>query len=249
VRAFLLALALGFACAAWSRDALAQAAGSAAPAASPAGKSDPLAVSLAESTLQKMGGRDAWQRARVIEWRFFGKRHHFWDQETGDVRIEADSTLILMNLNTKAGRAWTAGNPITDPAALRETLDDGYAMWVNDSYWLVMPYKLLDPGVTLAYGGESPMADGRPAQKITMTFEGVGLTPQNKYDVWIGQETALVEQWAYYETAADTAPKFTLPWAGWKKFGPILLATEHGRDADWAIAVHEARPAGVFDQP
>jgi hypothetical protein len=195
-----------------------------------------------------MGGRAGWEKARVLKWRFFGKRLHHWDKLTGDVRIEADSTLILMNLNTKTGRAWVAGTE-QKGAALASTLEDGYAMWVNDSYWLVMPYKLRDPGVRLAFRGDSPMADGRPAKLLTMTFDGVGLTPANKYDVWIGDESVLVEQWAYYETSSDAEPKFTLPWGGWKKFGPILLATEHGRDADWEIAVLAERPPGVFDGP
>ncbi len=154
-----------------------------------------------------------------------------------------------MNLDTKKGRVWNAGVEVTDPTALAEALEDGYGMWVNDSYWLVMPYKMLDRGVTLTDGGPSTLADGRPAQKITMTFDAVGLTPQNKYDVWVARDSGLVEQWAYYENAADAEPKFTLPWAGWKPFGPILLATEHGRDANWEIAVFENRPDGVFERP
>jgi hypothetical protein len=210
---------------------------------------DPQAVAIAQSVLVKMGGREGWERARVLRWRFFGKSLHHWDKNTGDVRIEADSTLVLMNLNSKQGRVWHGGAEVTDPAALHDALEDGYAMWVNDSYWLVMPYKMLDPGVSLADRGVSQLADGRPAQRITMTFAGVGLTPENKYDVWVGRDSGLVEQWAYYEKTSDAEPKFTLPWGGWKKFGPILLATEHGRDANWDIAVFEERPAGVFEAP
>jgi hypothetical protein len=25
------------------------------------------------------------------------------------------------------------------------------SLWINDAYWLVMPWKLQDPGVTLSY--------------------------------------------------------------------------------------------------
>ncbi|MGH2570006.1 MAG: hypothetical protein ACRDGR_02190, partial [bacterium] len=210
--------------------------------------SDPAAIAIANATLEKMGGREGWERARVLEWRFMGRRLHHWDKATGDVRIEADSTLILMNVNTKKGRVWTVGKELAG-AELADAIEDGYAKWVNDSYWLVMPYKLLDPGVKLTYHGSAALADGRPANLLSMTFESVGLTPQNKYHVWVGGESGLVEQWAYYERASDQEPKFTLPWGGWTRFGPILLATERGRGGDWEIAVFEERPAGVFDAP
>jgi len=215
----------------------------------PSTTSDPAAAAIANKTLEAMGGQAAWEKARILKWRFMGKRLNHWDKATGDVRIEADSTLILMNLNSKKGRVWQGGSEVTDAGTLRDMLEDGYGMWVNDSYWLIMPYKLLDPGVMLTHRGESPLTDGRPAELLTMTFKSVGLTPQNKYDIWIARDTGLVEQWAYYEKATDAEPKFTLPWGGWKKFGPILLATEHGRDADWEIAVFEERPAGMFEAP
>jgi len=211
--------------------------------------SNPEAIALVKSSLEKMGGRSGWDQARVLKWRFWGKRLHYWDKATGDVRIEADSTLILMNINSKKGRVWQSGREITDADSLKSVLDDGYAIWINDSYWLVMPYKLFDPGVRLAEPHDAELSDGRPAQRFTVTFDEVGLTPENKYDVWIADDTGLVEQWAYYEKSTDTDPKFTLPWGGWKKFGPILLATEHGRPADWQIEVFEQRPPKVFDMP
>ncbi len=219
------------------------------PAAPHPAASDPKAVAVAESVLEKMGGREGWDRVRVLRWRFFGKRLHYWDKQTGDVRIEADSAVVLMNVNTRTGRVWNAGAEVTDPAALKEALEAGYAMWVNDSYWLLMPYKMLDPGVKLADHGESAMADGRSARLLSMTFDGVGLTPANKYDVWVGTDSGLVEQWAYYETSTDEDPKFTSVWGRWTKFGPILLPTERGRGGDWEIAVFEDRPAGVFETP
>lgn len=219
----------------------------AAPGAAAA--SDPAAVALAESTLEAMGGRDAWNAARYLTWRFMGKRLHHWDKATGDVRIEADGTLILMNVVSKTGRAYRDGVEITEPGARAKALEDGYGMWVNDSYWMFMPYKMLDPGVILAGAEASVLADGSPAHKVTMTFESVGITPENKYEVWIADDTKLVEQWAYYESADAAEPKFTLPWGGWKKFGGILLATEHGREADWAVGAPESLPRALFETP
>lgn len=190
--------------------------------------SDPKAMELADRAMDAMGGRAAWDATRLLAWTIF-KRNHVWDKWTGDYRMEADSTLVIMNIHTKAGRAWEKGAEVTDAAKRDELLRDALSVWINDSYWLVMPYKLKDTGVTLRYAGERPTEDGREADVVELTFAGVGDTPENKYQVWIDRETDLVTQWAYFEKAGDAEPKFTRPWTGWTRFGDISLATGRGR--------------------
>ena len=130
-----------------------------------------------------MGGREAWDQTRYIRWSFFGRRHHVWDKYTGNIRIEGVDReteipyLILMNIHTMEGRAWESGEEVTDPGRLAELLDRGEAVWINDSYWLVMPYKLKDTGVTLEYLGEGTMEDGRLGRGATAHFQGCGAHP------------------------------------------------------------------------
>jgi hypothetical protein len=220
------------------------------PADAPAEESDPPAVALAEATLQAMGGADAWSRLHYLTWNFRGRRTHTWDRWSGDVRIVSGTRLVLMNVNSRSGRAWEGGAEITDDAARREALEQGYAWWVNDSYWLIMPAKLLDPGVILRDRGEASLSDGRAADLITVTFEGdTGLTPRNKYDVWFDARTHLVAQWSYYADADNPEPQFTLPWMGWKRFGEVLIATDHGGGNDWEIAAPESLPRSLFERP
>lgn len=211
--------------------------------------SDARAVQIAESTLQAMGGRAAWDATRFVSWHFFGGRRHWWDRQTGDIRIEADESVILMNIDTRRGRVWNAGAELPPGPELDEALLQGHQWWVNDSYWMFMPYKLLDPGVTLKYVGEKPTADGRPADVLELTFVEVGYTPENKYEVWVVRESGLIEQWAFYAEAGETEPNFVMPWGDWKPFGRIKLATSHGRDRDWRIAVHDTLARSVFEDP
>lgn len=219
------------------------------PGGTIAAQGDAEAIRLAERTLDAMGGADAWNSTRYLTWNFDGRRLHHWDRFTGDVRMEADSVLVLMNVKARTGRAWVNGEEVTDAEALATHLETGYAWWINDSYWLVMPYKLLDDGVILRSAGESDLADGRAADLLVVTFDSVGLTPQNRYDVWIARDTGWVEQWAYYPDAQDPEPRFTRPWAGWKRFGSILLATDHGRATDWAIDAPAELPRALFESP
>jgi len=205
--------------------------------------SDPRAVELADRTMEAMGGRAAWDAARVLGWTIFN-RAHVWDKWSGDYRLAADTTLVIMNLGTKQGRVWEKGIEVTDPARRDPILADAVSIWINDSYWFVMPYKLKDTGVTLRYQGEKPAEDGRPAEVIELSFRGVGDTPDNRYLVYIDRETGLVSQWSYFKTASDPEPRFTLPWNGWQSFGAIRLATGRGRTEVTGIRVStEADPA------
>jgi hypothetical protein len=59
---------------------------------------------------------------------------------------------------------------------------------VNDAYWLLMPYKMRDDGVVLTCAGPEAR-ENRTWDKVLLTFEGVGLTPQDKYWVFVNRKT------------------------------------------------------------
>jgi len=221
--------------------------------------SDAKAIEIAQSVIERMGGWEAWDATRFVSWRFFGRRQHLWDRRNGLVRIEGkfrgannsvDDLVIAMNVETKKGHVWNAGVEVADPAELARALDTGHRVWINDSYWMFMPYKLLDPGVTLKYGGERAMQDGRMSDVLVLTFDPtVGYTPENRYEVCVARDTGLVEQWSYFAKASDTEPGFTMPWHDWQRFGGILLARDHGEfqegaKSDWDIAVLDTAPVG-----
>jgi len=210
--------------------------------------SDARAIELADHTMDAMGGRKAWDAAREIRWTIFG-RTHVWDKWTGDYRLEADTTLVIMNVNTGQGRVWESGKEVTDPARLAQTLKDARSIWINDSYWFLMPYKLKDTGVTLHYIGEDRTQDGRAADKIQLTFAKVGDTPDNKYLVWIDRESGLVTQWAYFPNASDAQPKFTLPWTAWTPMDGVKISTGRGKFDVKNVHVSGTVDARVFAAP
>ncbi len=211
--------------------------------------SDAKALAIADEVMEKLGGRQNWDNTRYIKWRFFGRRLHVWDKWTGDIRVESKDVIVLMNINTKAGRAWKAGAEITHPDSLAKPLQLGYEAWINDSYWVFMPYKLKDSGVTLKYAGEGQMADSSAAEVLALTFENVGVTPENKYLVYVDKQTRLVGQWDYFEKAADEKPRVISPWTNWQRYGKIMLSDERGRGKHTEIAVFDQLPASVFRDP
>lgn len=211
--------------------------------------SDARAIEVADAVMRKMGGRENWDRTRYLTWRFFGRRLHVWDRWTGDIRFEEADLVTLMNVHSREGRVWQGRRQITETDSLKKYLEMGYRAWINDSYWLVMPYKLKDSGVTLKYAGEGKTENGRDAYVLTLTFDNVGVTPQNKYDVYVDRERMLVEQWAFYRNASDAEPRFVGPWADWKPHGGILLSANRGRTSHTDVAVFDVLPRAVLESP
>jgi hypothetical protein len=190
--------------------------------------SDPAAVELADSIMVAMGGRQNWDNTRFISWNFFGNRDLVWDKKEERVRIESfnDSITYVVNLKTLTGKVWVKGQELTEKDSLNKMLDKAKSIWINDSYWLVMPFKLKDSGVTLKYLGEDTLMTGDRCNVLQLTFANVGDTPQNKYHVYVDLTDNLVKQWAYYSNASQDSANFIRPWDNYKKYGKILLSAD-----------------------
>ena len=211
--------------------------------------SDARAIELADAAMAAMGGRKSWDETRYMFWNFFGVRTLLWDKQTGDVRIEYvnDDLKILLNEKTMVGKLWQEGAEVSNPDSLTKYMKRGRRIWINDSYWLVMPFKLKDSGVTLDYLGKEETLTGEPAEVVRLTFESVGVTPNNAYHVWVSEKDNLVKQWAWYASAQDTAARFTLPWDNYQQMGKILLSEERGDRDLTDVKVLDEVPAGIFE--
>ncbi len=183
---------------------------------------------IVDRMLDAMGGKNGWEETRFVHFTFAGRRSHWWDRYTGRYRVEGKmpdgkAYVVLQDLKTKKGTAYLEGEKQEgEPAA--ELLELSYGVWVNDTYWLLMPYKLRDPGVKLATDGEVAI-DGTTYDKIAVSFEQVGLTPGDHYWAFINRQTGLMDRWAFLLESAkpDDAPSVWL-WQGWQRYGGILLA-------------------------
>lgn len=223
------------------------------------------ATEIADRVMTALGGKEAWDKTRFLRFSFGGERDgkfqgrtHTWDKWTGRYRVEGQTRegkpfLILMNLNTKQGSAWLDGKKV-EGEELKKELERGYGMWVNDTYWLLMPYKMRDPGVVLAYAGEEKGASGAMYDKVKLTFDNVGLTPKDTYWVWVNRNTGLVDRWDFV-LKGQAVPPTTFTWTGWKKYGGIMLAGERVNPKEDGklllpnIAVLESVPDSVFTSP
>jgi hypothetical protein len=224
-----------------------------------AAQAAPTAESVAAHVMQSLGGQQAWDNTHYIRFNFVGRRTHWWDKWTGRHRLEGQTKegqhyVVLENVNTKEGTAWLDGKKLEGEKA-KEMLDNAYGAWVNDTYWLIEPYKLRDPGVNLSYAGEEAI-DGKTYDKLALSFGKVGLTPGDHYTVYVNRDTGLVDRWAYVlQDMPKDGPPTVWRWEGWQKYGNIMLAPHRvqvGADRKLElsdIAVMDQLPDSVFASP
>ncbi|PRY10886.1 hypothetical protein CLV24_11213 [Pontibacter ummariensis] len=207
---------------------------------------DPEAQAIAEKVMQNMGGKKNWEKTRYLAWTF-NDQYQIWDKHENRFRWEQGDQVVVLDTERKEGKVYVAGEEMQDQEEKRKLLDRAYALWINNSYWLVMPFKLQDPGVNLKYLNEAQTMDGAPADVLEMTFEEVGLTPQNKYWIWVDKDKGLVTQWAFFRNYQDKEPTFTRRWANYQDYGRIKLANDRSNPQSDFELIHVAAPRSVPD--
>lgn len=210
--------------------------------------SDARAVQIADEVMAAMGGRPAWDDTQLIAWNFNGLRKFVWDKYSGNVRIDnvLDDQTILLNINSDKGRVYRNGEELTEPDSVMKYVRQGKRHWLNDSYWLLMPFKLKDAGATLKYLGTETTQAGKAADILQITYKTNNLAPGVRHKIWIDKKTRLVSQWAQFGKLTDKQPLFVVPWDDYQQHGDILLASERGSHDLSDIMVFTGLPGEVF---
>jgi len=224
--------------------------------------------------LMRAHGADAFAAAPYLRFNFAfespkGARviaRHLWDRTTGDYRVEweggTDSSYVaLVNVRNvedgvPAGDVYLNGEKLEGETA-RSMRKEAYGRFVNDTYWLLAPLKVFDPGVNRQYLADSSTATH---DVLHLTFGNVGLTPDDEYWLYVSKETGRLDRWAYhlqgmkesappqaYEWTADTtlqAPEGTVVFSNRKEAmnaNRALLTNE--------LALPSSPPEGAFSDP
>jgi len=203
---------------------------------------EPAAETAARRTLDAMGGADAFARLRTLRFDFVvlkqgteaGRWAHVWDRHDGRYRLEGarggKKLVVLFNVNDHgtpsagAFRAWSEGVEVRDEAERTKLAEFAYDRFINDTYWLLMPAKMLDSGVNLASDGEATEG-GRSFDRVRLTFDKVGLTPGDTYRAWIARDSGLMEKWDFVLEGQKESDRATFLWQEWKPVGPVRLSS------------------------
>jgi hypothetical protein len=226
--------------------------------------SDPKAVAIADQVLAALGGKSKWDAMPCVSWTFEtathdsmrpGGRRHLWDKSTGWHRVEgrnrAGQTYVIVHrLGEPQGKAWMNGAAI-EGDSLQKLITRAQSLWTNDTYWMLMPYKLRDQGVRLKYDGESKQG-GVTYDKVALSFEKVGETPGDRYWIYVNRANHRIEKWDFV-LQGDQPPAKTWTWEGYEEKGGMWFPTAH-RSEEMTLYTHEVEvlskcPSQAFAAP
>ena len=228
---------------------------------------DEKADAVARDLIAALGGQAAWDAARQFQFDFVVEKDgqaiarfsHAWDRYTGDYRLTGTEKAgapfaVYFNVNTRQGRVFVNGRSVEGDEAAKH-LENAYERFINDTYWLLAPWKVFDPGVNRVYDGEKPCPGGGTCDVLKLTFgENVGLTPRDTYWLWIARDGHRMVQWQYVLNGADEPPT-TVAWNDWRKLGGIWLSLDKpmtGRPVSIRFentSVSSARDDALFRPP
>lgn len=197
-------------------------------------KSDPKAIRIAEEAMVALGGYENFAAINYLSFHFVvevdsqkvSDWRHDWDRRKNNYRVEGttregDHWLAVFNLDSRDGVAFKNGQKLEGEEKI-QLLKRAYGRYINDTFWLLMPFKLKDAGAVLQYDGAQEINEVNYDVLRLSYADSVGLTPQNVYRVFVDQATRVVHRWEYFEN--ENAAPAPVWWEQWNQYGKIKLA-------------------------
>jgi hypothetical protein len=149
---------------------------------------NPNADTLAHNMLKAVK-HEAYRNTRYIDWSFKGKRFYKWDKKRHIVDVKWNDARVLLHPNelTKSTVYLNDKEVSFNDNLVKRAL----RFFNNDSFWLVAPHKLFEPGIYRSIR----MIDGKEA--LHVKYSRGGTTPGDSY-VWILDENYMPTNYQMY---------------------------------------------------
>jgi hypothetical protein len=184
----------------------------------PKGEKGPQAEALADEILAAID-IEAWQAIPLVAWSFRNENHYVWDKNLHVSQVKWKDYEAVINLDTQEGEVYQNGNKLSGDEA-KEALDQAYASWCNDSFWLNAPAKIRDGGTVRSL---VLLDDGTEA--LLVQYLDGGVTPGDAY-LWVTDENGLPR---YYRMWVSIIPVGGLKatWENWQEYEGTMIAGQH----------------------
>ena len=162
---------------------------------------------VVEKIWAHMGGMENYKAAQQLSFTYVSgtteqiraKREHLWDRSSGNYVLtvfDLDSNVtytVFFNINTRWGTTYKDGVAVST-VENKKYLEGAYNAFINDTYWLLVPAKLRDPGVFIQLEKQMSAIAGKTV--IRLSFANVGLTPGDQYWLFVN-ESGQIERWTF----------------------------------------------------
>ena len=148
---------------------------------------------------------EAYKNTRYIDWIFKGKRFYKWDKTQHIVEVKWNDAKVLLHPNdlTKSTVYLNDKEVSYNDNLVKRAL----RFFNNDSFWLVAPHKLFEPGIYRSIR----IVDGKEA--LHVKYSRGGTTPGDSY-VWILDENYLPTHYQMYLKKMKNLGT-TVTWEDW----------------------------------
>ena len=212
----------------------------------PAGQSGSDADRWAEQIQAKLN-RPAYDTLAYLQWEFFRPgQKYLWDKNRNLAVIEWGDNRAIMDLTNQ--RAITFTGDVRQEGEAHEALKQkAWSNWCNDSFWMIAPFKMNDPGtsreiVDLEEGGKG----------LKVSYDGGGVTPGDSY-VWIIGDDQVPTGYKMWTSIIPVQGMYA-GWSGWESHKGVLFSTKHdllGKEVEMSgvAAAHNLQELGLSNDP
>lgn len=183
----------------------------------PKGTAGTEADELAHLMLDALN-HEAYNSLNTISWTYMGDHHYMWDKKVDSVSVRWGEKYARFSTQSLHGVAMEKGIQLTGVEA-QEVIDRAWVLFANDSFWLVAPFKVNDPGTVRSV----VEVDRRKCLLVTYTSGGV--TPGDSY-LWMLDNQYRPVAWKFWVKIIPIGG-VSFTWDDWKEYQGVWFSTRH----------------------
>jgi hypothetical protein len=185
------------------------------------GETGPEAEALADKMLRSLGGAEAWERTRALRLQMNERRPIIlWDRDRGMAEIvypKRDDLRVVLNTHSGKGKAWS-GKKRLAPDKEDKALATAQRDFFNDTFWLIAPFKIRDPGTR-----RTVVREGQESH-LLVEYQSGGSTPGDAY-LWEISETGRPTAWRMWVSILPV-DGVRVVWSDWEKSPTGMLVAK-----------------------
>jgi len=185
----------------------------------PTGKVGTEANTMAHTMLKALN-KEAFDSIPYLSFEFFrGGHKYLWDKLNEKVIIEWGENKVIMDLNSISGLSFVNGKK-QEGKAHQALIDKAWSYWCNDSFWMIAPFKVFDPGTKRSIVNIEEGAHG-----LMIEYSSGGVTPGDSY-LWILDENHIPTGWKMWTKILPVKGAYN-SWEGWQSLEGAQLSMTH----------------------
>jgi len=160
---------------------------------------------LADKMLSALN-KPAYDSLEFIGFTFKGIHSYAWDKKSNNVTVKWNEQEVFLDLNQ-------------NPEGFNLLEYKAYQYFINDTFWLVAPFKVKDKG------GIRSTVDTDEGKGLLVTYTQGGVTPGDTY-LWILDERGFPTAWKLW---VDIVPVGGLEfsWENWREVEDVFFSLKH----------------------